>query len=158
MHREMRKQKRQLSEKESIEIIETGEYGVLATTDPDNQPYAVPLNYVYHNGKIYFHCAKTGHKTDNIRHNPNVSFCIVGKNEIISKKFTTGFESVVLFGKAREAGDSEKEDGLVALVKRFSGNHMSAGKEEIKKAWNATTVIVIDIEHMTGKASRKNTK
>ena len=154
MYREMRKKKRQLSEKETLEIIETGEYGVLATTGPDNQPYAVPVNYVYHNGKIFFHCARSGQKIDNMKSNPMISFCIVYNCDIIPEKFTTDFKSAIVFGKAREADDTGKKEGLIALVNRFSGDHIAAGAEEIKKAWDATTVIVIDIEHMTGKGSK----
>ena len=30
-------------------------------------PYTVPLSYVYDGEKIFFHCAKTGHKLDAIR-------------------------------------------------------------------------------------------
>ncbi len=151
MHREMRKKKKKLSEEESIKIIETCDYGVLATTDSDNMPYAVPVNYVFHDGKIYFHCAKSGHKIDNIKNNPCVSFCIVNNCDIIPEEFNTGFKSAIIFGKAREADDTEKLEGLTALVKRFSGDHMESGNEEIKKAWDATTVIIVDIDHMTGK-------
>ena len=126
----------------------------MATTGPDNQPYAVPVNYVYHNGKIFFHCARSGQKIDNMKSNPMISFCIVYNFDIIPEKFTTGFKSAIVFGKAREADDTEKKEGLIALVNRFSGDHIAAGPEEIKKAWDATTVIVIDIEHMTGKGSK----
>ena len=45
-----------------------------------HQPYAVPLSYVFHDQCIYFHCATEGHKLDNIRANPAVSFCVVGQD------------------------------------------------------------------------------
>lgn len=151
MFRKIRKRKRQLSDEETIEIIKSCDYGVLATTGADNYPYAVPVNYVYHNGKIYFHCALVGHKIDNIEYNANVSLCIVRNCDIIPEEFTTGFKSVILFGKAREVGDVEKEEGLVALVNRFSTEHREAGAQEIRSAWDKTKVIVIEIEYMTGK-------
>ncbi len=154
MFRELRRKKRQLSKDDTIEIIKKGEYGVLATSGADNYPYAVPVNYVYHKGKIYFHCARSGHKIENLEYNANVSFCIVNNCEIIPEKFTAGFKSVILFGKAREVGDREKEEGLVALVKRFSPEHSNDGAKEIKSAWKQTKVFAIVIEHMTGKRSK----
>ena len=69
MFSEIRRKEKKLSDEETIEILKTGEEGVLATTGKDNYPYAVPLNYAYHNNSIYFHCATSGHKIDNINYN-----------------------------------------------------------------------------------------
>ena len=74
MHREMRRKDRQATAEETMEIIENGLYGVLATADKNNMPYGVPLSYNYTNGAIYFHGAKVGHKVDNINDNNNVCF------------------------------------------------------------------------------------
>ncbi len=151
MFKEMKFKNRLLSYEKTLEIIKRGEYGVLSTTGADNYPYAVPLNYAYHNGKIYFHCTTLGHKIDNIRHNPNVSFCIVDGCEIVPKKFDTKFQSTILFGKAKEVTGEEKEEGLLAIIRRFSPEHMEAGKKYIKNASHKTTVIAIEIENATGK-------
>jgi len=48
--------------------------GCMATTDTDGYPYITPVNFVYHNGNIYFHCALTGEKLDNIRRDNRVGF------------------------------------------------------------------------------------
>ncbi len=154
MFREIRRNKRQLSEEDAIKIIKSGEYGVLATIGADGYPYAVPVNYVYFNGRIYFHCARSGHKIENIEFNSNVSFCVVNNCDIIPAKFTTKFNSVILFGKAREVRNWEKEEGLVALVNRFSPEHSNEGAKEIKSAWDQTKVIAIEIEYMTGKGRK----
>ena len=37
---------------------------------------------VYKDGKIYFHCAKNGHKLDAIKQNKKVSFCVIEKDEV----------------------------------------------------------------------------
>lgn len=153
MFKEMRNKKQQLSSVETIELINKGEYGVLGTIGANGYPYTVPVNYVYHNEKIYFHCATSGHKLDNINYNTSVSFCIVGDNIVIPKKFDTEFKSVILFGKAREVLNKEKEEGLVAILQRFSSDHMPAGEKYIKAMWDNTKVFEIVIDHMTGKAS-----
>ncbi|MFL0197848.1 pyridoxamine 5'-phosphate oxidase family protein [Clostridium sp. WILCCON 0269] len=72
-----------------MEILINGEYGVLATNGEDGYNYATALNYVYINDKIYFHCATEGHKLDNIKVNNKVSFCVVGKTQVVPNKFTS---------------------------------------------------------------------
>ena len=154
MFRKMRKEKRQLNTEEISEILNRADYGVLSTVGADSYPYAVPVNYVYHQQKIYFHCATTGHKIENIKHNANVSFCVVGEAKIQSEKFTTGFNSVILFGQAKEVFTAEKEEALIAILERFSPEHMVKGKKQIKAAWEQTKVIEITVEHISGKGSK----
>jgi uncharacterized protein len=149
----MRRKKKQLSEEKTIEVLVSCAEGVLATAGPDNSPYAVPLNYVYHKGSIYFHCADKGHKIDNIEHNSKVSFCVMKDTRVIPEKLTTKFKSVILFGEIQEVFDEEKEAGLLALVHRFSSDHLDAGKAYIEKLFDKTKVFKINIEHMTGKGT-----
>ena len=66
MFREMRRKKQQLADEECRSILERGKTGVLAVNGDDGYPYAVPVNYVFSNGKIYFHSALSGHKVDAI--------------------------------------------------------------------------------------------
>lgn len=69
----MRRKNQLLSEEESLSILINGSSGTLALEGEDGYPYAVPLSYTYNDGKIYFHCAKTGHKLDLIKRNNKVS-------------------------------------------------------------------------------------
>jgi len=54
MFKEIRRKEKRLTGEECNEILTNAEYGTLATMGIDDYPYAVPLNYVYHNGSIYF--------------------------------------------------------------------------------------------------------
>ena len=65
--REMRRKRQQLSNEESVAILEKATAGTLALLGDDDYPYAVPISYVYHEGKLYFHSALAGHKVDAIR-------------------------------------------------------------------------------------------
>ena len=65
--REMRRKRQQLAEEESIAILEKATAGTLALLGDNDYPYAVPISYVYHDGKLYFHSALAGHKVDAIR-------------------------------------------------------------------------------------------
>ncbi len=154
MFREMRRKEKQLLMEETMEVLNKGEYGVLSTVGADNYPYGVPVNYVYHNESIYFHCATVGHKIDNIENNSNVSFCVVCDTEVLPAQFNTKFRSVILFGKAKEVVDKEKEEALLTLLHKFSSKHIEAGKKYMEKAWDQTKVIKIEIEHIDGKGKK----
>ncbi|WP_330404378.1 pyridoxamine 5'-phosphate oxidase family protein [Vallitalea okinawensis] len=151
--REMRRLNRQIdSEEEVIEILKQSDYGILATVDSNGQPYGVPVNYVYANGVIYFHCALEGHKLDNIRENNKISFTVVGSDRILSEKFTTLYSSVIVFGKAEEVvDDHEKEEALKLVIQRFSPDFLEEGLVYIQKAKHKTGVVKLTIDHMTGK-------
>lgn len=79
MFRTMRRKNQALSQQENIAILQKATSGTLALLGDNNYTYAVPLSYVYHNNKIFFHCAKTGHKIDAIKKHNKVSFCIMNK-------------------------------------------------------------------------------
>jgi nitroimidazol reductase NimA-like FMN-containing flavoprotein (pyridoxamine 5'-phosphate oxidase superfamily) len=77
--------------------------------------------------------------------------------------FDTNFNSVVIFGKAKEVIEREKLDGLIALLKKFlSVNEYIRYEEEgiqyIEKSLKRTKLIKIEIEHMTGKRGIRDNK
>ena len=88
MFREMRRKRQMLSEDDCKIILREGTSGVLALSGDDGYPYAVPLSYVYDGKKIFFHCAKSGHKLDAIRRNPQASFCVIGQDKIVPEEST----------------------------------------------------------------------
>lgn len=64
----MRRKQCEIIDPEKIrEILTRCTVGRLATSGRDGYPYITPVNYVYHKGSIYFHCAHQGEKIDNIR-------------------------------------------------------------------------------------------
>ena len=83
MFREMRRKKQRLSAEACEAILAEGTSGVLAVDGDGGYPYAVPLSYVYQDGKLFFHCAKSGHKLDAVRRNPRASFCVIGQDRVV---------------------------------------------------------------------------
>ncbi|SFL75791.1 pyridoxamine 5'-phosphate oxidase family protein [Halanaerobium salsuginis] len=154
MFREMRRKDRKLTSQEVEEILANGEYGILTTISPDGYPYGVPLSYVFFNKAIYFHSATKGHKLDNIADNNKVSFTVVAKTEVLQAKFTTKYESVILFGKAVEAPADEKEVALLEIIKKYSPDYVEEGIEYIAESGSAARVIKIELQHVTGKAKK----
>ena len=49
--REMRRKKQELSQQEVADILHKGTSGVLALLGDNDYPYAVPISYVYDDGK-----------------------------------------------------------------------------------------------------------
>ena len=71
----MRRKHEEISDKEEIgELLNRCRVGRLATLGQDGYPYITPLNYVYWQGSVYFHCARQGEKLDNIDMNDRVCF------------------------------------------------------------------------------------
>lgn len=149
----MRRKRQLLPTKESVAILEKMTNGTLALHGDDGYPYAVPVSYVYADGKIYFHSATEGHKVDAILQNDKVSFCVVERDEIKPAEFTTYFRSVIAFGKACVLEDEdEKLSALRLLADKYS--HGEAGMEaEIAKGFNHLLMVEITVEHLTGKES-----
>ena len=151
--KELRRKDKQTSNKQALKLLTQAEYGILSTAGADGQPYGVPLNYVYMGGALYFHCALLGHKLDNLRENPKVSFCVVEDVEVLPSEFSTNSISVVVFGVASEAVGKERANGLLWLLEKYSPDHMEEGKKYSEKMDKATKVIKIDIQHLIGKKS-----
>ncbi len=150
----MRKIERQIPYDETVSIIKKGEYGILSTVSSDNQPYGVPLSYCFIDQKIYFHCARKGKKLDNIAFNTKISFCVVGETKVQPDKFSTKFESCIVFGTATEVFGEEKRMALEGLINKYSRQFQTEGLEYIKKAGEKTKVIKIVSESLTGKAKK----
>ena len=149
--RAMRRKDKQISREEAQALLETGEYGILSTADSSGQPYGIPLNYVYANDAIYFHCAMSGHKLDNIADNSRVSFCVVGDTTVRPADFSTDFISTIVFGTASVTGGEERHNALVALVEKYSPDYIKEGEPYIRKHDKATNVIKIEIHEISGK-------
>ena len=156
MFREMRRIKQQLSKEECEEILAQGKTGVLAVLGDDGYPYTVPINYYYTDGKIYLHCAKTGHKLDAIKKEQKVSFCVVARDDILQEKYTTLFKSVVAFGKAEILTDeNEMRSSVTALAEKYCTDCLEEIPAEVERGFGILCMIKINIEHMTGKQGKE---
>lgn len=155
MFREMRRKESLMNEREAVRVLEEGLYGTLATAGEEGYPYSTPLNYVYVDNMIYFHSAPEGHKLDNIKYNCRVCFSVVGSFMIIPEKFDTNYDSVVVFGKAREVvEENEKKKALMLLIEKYSKEYMEEGMRYIEKSIKRVSVFKIEIEHLTGKCGK----
>ena len=150
--RAMRRKRQQLSDEESIGILQNATAGTLALLGDGGYPYAVPISYVYADGKLYFHSALSGHKVDAIRNCDRASFCVIDKDDVQSTKYTTYFRSVIAFGRIHIIEDElEKLETARLLGDRYNPNQEEALQKELEHGFARMLMIRFDIEHLTGK-------
>lgn len=152
MFREMRRKEQALPEAACEEILHGHGVGVLAVAGDDGYPYAVPVNYVYVDGKIVIHGGKAGHRWDAAHQSDKVSFCVIDQDTPLPEFFTTAYKSVIAFGRAEVVTEpAAMQPYLEALTDTFTG----APKEEqlayIARGMPHVSLLVIHIEHLTGK-------
>jgi len=144
----MRRKRQQLSESESIGILQKATSGTLALLGDNGYPYAVPISYIYHEGKLYFHSALSGHKVDAIRGCDKASFCVIEQDDVQPKKYTTFFRSVIAFGRIHIIEDeNEKMTTARLLGNRYNPNDEESLKKELEHGFARMLMIRFDIEH-----------
>lgn len=153
MFRDMRRKKQMLSPEDCFAVLERGTSGVLAVSGDDGYPYAVPLSYVYQNEKLYFHCAKSGHKLDAIRRNPKVSFCVIDQDQIVPVEYTSYFRSVIVFGHIRILErEAEKLSAIELLAIKYHPEDSAENRQKaIRQEYTPLCMLELSIDHMTGK-------
>lgn len=154
MFREMRRTRQKLSQEEAEAILQRGTSGVLALSGDDGYPYAVPISYVYAEGKIFFHCAAAGHKIDAIRHSGKASFCVIDQDLVVPEKYTTYFRSAIAFGQIRILEDAqEKRAAMETLAVKYTPGDAEGRKKKIDLLFNVLCMLELTIEHLSGKES-----
>ena len=154
--RRMRRSAQELSLKEAETILENGSHGVLAVSGDGGYPYAVPMSYVYSDGKIYLHSAAEGHRIDAVKRSDKVSFCVVAEDSVLPEKFTTLYKSTVAFGRARILCGEEALSAMRLLAEKYCPNESEKSLEnEINSSFGRFSAIEIAVEHLSAKAARE---
>ncbi|BBB90010.1 MAG TPA: pyridoxamine 5'-phosphate oxidase family protein [Methylomusa anaerophila] len=137
--------------------------GTLSMWDGETGPYALPVNYIYWNGNIYFHGMGSGKKNDLLAKNPAVCFTVFEEFgtvvDPVPAKCDTAYLSVVIFGKAVPVQDLEEKTGALAVLMEkflpgFFKNSLSpAFVEQYRSSFdnNAVAVYRICPEVLTAK-------
>jgi nitroimidazol reductase NimA-like FMN-containing flavoprotein (pyridoxamine 5'-phosphate oxidase superfamily) len=136
-------------------ILEEETFGFLGLT-VDGEPYVVPLNHAYVEGRILFHCALTGKKLDHLKQNPRVCFT-VGRQSGEVRRHGEGDpchvdnDSVICYGHARIIEDLvERKQVLDAFNRCFVPDAKGISLEATAKC----CAVEIRIEEMTGRQER----
>jgi len=114
---------------ETEQFMQEMSFGILGTINEDGWPELTPLNFVYHNGFIYFHGSVSGRKMKNIKADQRVTFSVAKEYAIIPSYFTEAklacpatafFKSVLIKGHAEKVSDlTEKAEALTAFMQKL---------------------------------------
>ena len=153
MFRELRRKRQALSRADCEAVLSRGTSGVLALAGDDGYPYAVPLSYLYEDGKLLFHCAKEGHKLDAVARCDKASFCVIDQDRVVPEEYTTYFRSVIAFGRIRVIGDDGERRAAVErlALKYHPGDTWENRNRYIDKEWAPLCMLEMTVEHLSGK-------
>ncbi len=158
--------KRKQCEIKDITVIEAilnrETIGRMASHGKDGFPYITPVNYVYWNGAIYFHCAHEGEKIDNILRDNRVCFEVDVPLSYLWMDYNPDrstcqvhqfYHCVIIRGRAELITEiNEKVDALNALMKSHENDNFFDPVTAETKAVKSCSVIAIRAESISGKS------
>ena len=149
--RKMRRFKQQLSQENCIKILQQEPRGVLSVLGEDGYPYGMPLDHFYYEGKLYFHCAKSGHKLDAIKKYDKVSYCVMDKGYKKPGEWALNIKSVIVFGHIKVVEDHEKVLQICTMLAHKFTDDEDYIANEIKHAGPAVICLELTPDAITGK-------
>lgn len=173
----MRRKDREMDREFGYKLIDQVHYGVLSTVDENQEPYGLPLSIVREEDILYFHSAMDGRKVKILEKSPKVSIAFIGKvnvpeeyskeeldeiakdpskaSALISKVFTTEFESAIVVGQAKLMEDRETRIHALRLIcEKYTPTKMDYFPLAIKSGLDRTNVYSIEIEEITAKSKK----
>lgn len=159
----MKRKACEVTDPETIEkILSKTTIGHLATIDSEGYPYITPVNFVSHNGNIYFHCALTGEKLDNIARNDKAGFQVDIPLAYLDSQFSDDgspcnlhqfYHCVVIRGRARVVAETElKTVVLNALVEKHEKGRSPRKVHADMPDYKACTVVEIRPDNLSAKS------
>jgi len=144
------------------EMLNIAEYGVLALCG--EKPYAVPVNFVYLDGSVYFHGSPKGKKMNLLKENNSVSFNVTTDAIIIPSYFSSAedlacpasafFKSVIIDGEAEIIYNREELAAIFsAMMKKLQpeGKYEPFESNKYDKQFTAVSVVKINTHRISAK-------
>lgn len=152
-----RKEKEMKSRAGAEEILKRCSVGRLGTVSKDGTPMIKPVNFLYQNGKIYFHSALKGEKMEHLALRSRVCFevdetfgYVPASDSPCEANFA--YRSVIVEGPARMLENpDDKIMVLNALMEKYQpgGRLRPLSKEMVREVG----IVEVVAEKMTGKES-----
>ena len=153
--RPMRRFKQALDVDECVRILGRAYRGFLSVIGDEGYPYCVPINFVFENGKLYFHCAREGHKLDAIRACDKACFTVLDEPEKEPGDWWYHVKSVICFGRVGMITD---EQDRISKLRSLGRKYFPADydiESDILRNGPKAGILQFSIEHMSGKAVRE---
>ena len=153
----MRRKEKEIADRTVVEeLLREAEVGRLATCS-GGEPYVVPVNFAYYDGRIIVHGSREGRKMANIAANPKVCFEVDQAEKVEGERpcdYAFRYMSVVVQGRARVVeGDEARLAALRRLTDKYApGKGRMLTMDDLKKYANLA-VVEVTVDSMTGKRS-----
>lgn len=164
----IRYEQRDCKDQEKIEnFLQETRTGVIGMNS-DDFPYAVPVNFVWHDGSIFFHGMGSGKKVDILSREPPVCFTMYEEYGTVTDPMPchadTSYMSVILFGNIEKVVDFEEAaSALWKIVEKYMPGYYkkpltSNFIEQYKSSLDGNTVSVFKLtpEYLTAKENQAN--
>ena len=111
----MRMKKLERDEAFAVEVLKTAPFATLAMADDGGRPYCVPVNTVWHDGVLYFHCAGVGEKWEILKNDPCVCLTAVTNACLMPAYYDTAYDCAMVKGRAVVVTDETERHAAMAL-------------------------------------------
>jgi hypothetical protein len=159
----MRRKHAEVTDRVEIErIMALTTIGRLATIGADGYPYVTPVNFVFHEGNLYFHCAPKGEKLDNLLRDGRVCFEVDIPLAYIGRDFDPEgstcslhqfFHCVIIRGTASVVTDDVlKTAALNALVEKHEPSADIPPVSKEMQGYRRCTVVEVKPSSITAKS------
>ena len=117
----------------------------------DDMPYIVPVNFIYLNGAVHFHCAFEGRKYSCLEAGGTICLEFDRTHGIDIQRASTFYTSVIAWGTPLMISDrGRKKDILERLCVKYLGE-----KRKITDTMaDGTCVVSVKLDTVTGKENR----
>lgn len=155
----MRRKEKEIRTREGAEeILKKAPVGRLGTVSRQTTPMIKPVNFVYRNGRVYFHSSLEGEKMDHLAFGSRVCFEVDEAIEYLPAsespcEASFSFRSVILEGRTRLLEDPvEKITVLNELTEKYQpGAKLRPLSNQMVRN---VAVVEIVVEKMTGKENK----
>ena len=157
MFREITRSKQKISKEECDELLARETRGILALNAEDGYPVALPMNHFYEASEntVYFHCGRSGYKLDCLRASDKACFTVTELGQRHPGEWWLTAKSVVVQGRIEIIDDHDKIRFISEKLCRKFTNDTEYIESEITRYIDATLLLALHIEHMTGKTVRE---
>ena len=149
--RPMRRFKQALQEQDCREILGAAYRGTLSVIGDGGYPYAIPINFLYADGHIWFHCALAGHKIDAVKTCDKACFTVIENPVKEENDWWYHVRSVICFGRIRIVTDDTER---ITRLRQLGSKDVPDGYDidsDMMKNGPRAAVLDFEIEHLSGK-------
>lgn len=151
----MRRKDREMGRDFALMVLDKAEWVTLAMIGTDGLPYCIPINMARDGEWLYLHSAPAGEKVECLRANPKVCVSAVGDTCVIPEKYTTEFESAVVYGTAEEITEpEEKKEALHIFCAKYCGEHMARFEQVVAGSFARTALFRIRMDRVAAKRKK----